>query len=154
MVAFYAFALAVLQGITELFPISSLGHTVIVPSLLGWSLDQRSPAFLPFVVVLHVGIQHGDTFNWPSVWPAIAECFGMEVGSHRPVSLASDLPRRSGEWARIRTKYSLAGPPAIEALVGRNSLPNGPAAWAAERNKTSTLGRWRQTGGPSTSSTR
>lgn len=55
MVAFYAFALAVLQGITELFPISSLGHTVIVPSLLGWSLDQRSPAFLPFVVVLHVG---------------------------------------------------------------------------------------------------
>ena len=30
----------------------------------------------------------------------------------------------------------------------------GPAAWAAERNSTSTLGRWRQTGGPSTSSTR
>ncbi len=55
MVAFYAFALAILQGITELFPISSLGHTVIVPSLLGWSLDQHSPAFLPFVVVLHVG---------------------------------------------------------------------------------------------------
>src|SRR5579863_7064162 len=55
MVVFYAFALAVLQGITELFPISSLGHAVIVPPLFGWSVDQRSPAFLPFVVVLHVG---------------------------------------------------------------------------------------------------
>jgi len=55
MVAFYAFALAILQGVTELFPISSLGHAVIVPSLLGWSVDQRSPDFLPFIVVLHVG---------------------------------------------------------------------------------------------------
>jgi undecaprenyl-diphosphatase len=28
--------LALLQGVTELFPISSLGHTVILPGLLGW----------------------------------------------------------------------------------------------------------------------
>ncbi|MFI4947278.1 MAG: undecaprenyl-diphosphate phosphatase [Alphaproteobacteria bacterium] len=55
MAALYALALAVLQGITELFPISSLGHAVIVPPLFGWPVDQHSPAFLPFVVVLHVG---------------------------------------------------------------------------------------------------
>src|SRR5579884_3498150 len=55
MDSFYAYALAILQGVTELFPISSLGHTVILPPLLGWPIDQRSPAFLPFVVVLHVG---------------------------------------------------------------------------------------------------
>jgi len=55
MGAFYAFALAILQGVTELFPISSLGHTVILPALLGWSVDQHSPAFLPFIVVLHLG---------------------------------------------------------------------------------------------------
>jgi nucleoside-diphosphate-sugar epimerase len=67
-------------------------------------------------------LTNGDTFNWPSVWPAIAASFGMEVGSHRPVSLASDLPERGDEWARIRTKYGLTGPPAIEELVGRNSL--------------------------------
>jgi len=53
--AFHALAIAVLQGVTELFPISSLGHAVIVPSLLGWPVDQRSPAFLPFIVVLHLG---------------------------------------------------------------------------------------------------
>jgi undecaprenyl-diphosphatase len=55
MTAFHAFALAVLQGITELFPISSLGHTVILPALLGWRLDQAAPAFLPLIVVLHLG---------------------------------------------------------------------------------------------------
>ena len=55
MSAFHAILLAILQGITELFPISSLGHAVIVPQLLGWPIDQHSPEFLPFVVVLHVG---------------------------------------------------------------------------------------------------
>jgi undecaprenyl-diphosphatase len=55
MSAFHAFALAVLQGVTELFPISSLGHAVIVPSLLGWPIDQHAAEFLPFVVVLHIG---------------------------------------------------------------------------------------------------
>jgi undecaprenyl-diphosphatase len=55
MTAFYAFTIAILQGVTELFPISSLGHAVIVPALFGWPVDQHAPAFLPFIVVLHVG---------------------------------------------------------------------------------------------------
>lgn len=50
-----AFLIAVLQGTTELFPISSLGHAVILPRLLGWDIDQHSRDFLPFLVVLHVG---------------------------------------------------------------------------------------------------
>lgn len=50
-----ALFLAVLQGATELFPISSLGHAVVIPALLGWHLDQRSPEFLPFLVLLHTG---------------------------------------------------------------------------------------------------
>ena len=47
--------LAVIQGVTELFPISSVGHNVIIPKLLQWHLNQAGPAFLPFVVVLHLG---------------------------------------------------------------------------------------------------
>jgi undecaprenyl-diphosphatase len=47
--------LAVLQGVTELFPISSLGHAVIVPALLHWNMDQNGPGFLPFLVVMHLG---------------------------------------------------------------------------------------------------
>ena len=50
-----AFWLALLQGATEILPVSSLGHGVILPSLLGWNIDQESPTFLPFFVVLHLG---------------------------------------------------------------------------------------------------
>src|SRR5208283_4732088 len=46
--------LGALQGVTELFPISSLGHTVILPSLFGWRVDQSDPAFLTFIVVTHL----------------------------------------------------------------------------------------------------
>ena len=39
-----AIVLAVLQGATELFPVSSLGHAVVAPALLGWHIDQHAPA--------------------------------------------------------------------------------------------------------------
>ena len=55
MSAIQVILLAVLQGVTELFPVSSLGHVVIVPSLLRWNLDQGAPDFLPFLVVMHLG---------------------------------------------------------------------------------------------------
>ena len=55
MTAFQAVVMAVLQGVTELFPISSLGHAVILPRLLGWSIDQKAPDFLPYLVVMHLG---------------------------------------------------------------------------------------------------
>src|SRR5260370_34837279 len=55
MSLFQALVLALLQGITELFPVSSLGHTVILPRLLGWNINQADPTFLAFVVLLHVG---------------------------------------------------------------------------------------------------
>lgn len=51
----HAIAIAILQGATELFPISSLGHAVVVPALLHWPLDQKSPEYLPFLVLLHTG---------------------------------------------------------------------------------------------------
>ena len=46
---------AVVQGVSELFPVSSLGHAVILPAVLGWHIDQDAPQFLPFLVVLHLG---------------------------------------------------------------------------------------------------
>ena len=51
----HALAIAVLQGATELFPVSSLGHAVVVPAVLKWGIDQRSHEFLPFLVLLHAG---------------------------------------------------------------------------------------------------
>lgn len=46
---------ALVQGITELFPVSSVGHAVILPYLLNWTNILNSPQFLPFVVMLHLG---------------------------------------------------------------------------------------------------
>ena len=50
-----AIILAIVQGITELFPISSLAHAVLLPALLGWKVDEGSDSFLPFLVVMHLG---------------------------------------------------------------------------------------------------
>jgi undecaprenyl-diphosphatase len=55
MDALHAVLIAILQGATELFPVSSLGHAVVVPALFDWHLDQHSGAFLPFLVLLHAG---------------------------------------------------------------------------------------------------
>ncbi len=46
--------LGALQGATELFPVSSLGHSVILPSLFGWHIDQRADIFLAFLVATHL----------------------------------------------------------------------------------------------------
>lgn len=55
MTLLQAILLAAVQGISELFPISSLAHAVILPPLLGWPIDQKAPEFLPFLVLLHLG---------------------------------------------------------------------------------------------------
>jgi undecaprenyl-diphosphatase len=48
-----AIILGAVQGITELFPISSLGHSIILPTLLGWNIDQGADFFLIFLVATH-----------------------------------------------------------------------------------------------------
>jgi undecaprenyl-diphosphatase len=53
--AFQAIVMAVLQGVTELFPISSLGHAVILPRLLGWPIDLKAPDWLAYLAVMHLG---------------------------------------------------------------------------------------------------
>ena len=55
MSTIHAILIAILQGATELFPVSSLGHAVLLPSLVNWAMDQQAPEFLPFLVMLHLG---------------------------------------------------------------------------------------------------
>ncbi|HUC31711.1 MAG TPA: undecaprenyl-diphosphate phosphatase, partial [Candidatus Paceibacterota bacterium] len=49
-----AIILGLTQGITELFPISSLGHSVLIPGLLRWNLNQNAETFLEFLVATHL----------------------------------------------------------------------------------------------------
>ena len=51
---FQAIVLGLLQGFSELFPISSLGHSVILPQLLGWDIHQNDPYFITFLVATHL----------------------------------------------------------------------------------------------------
>src|ERR1700741_4735526 len=46
--------LGLLQGVSELFPVSSLGHRVILPKLVGWNIHQNAPYFLTFLVATHI----------------------------------------------------------------------------------------------------
>ena len=49
-----AVVLGLLQGVSELFPVSSLGHAVILPRLLGWNIHQNDKYFLSFLVATHL----------------------------------------------------------------------------------------------------
>jgi undecaprenyl-diphosphatase len=48
-----AVVLGLLQGVSELFPVSSLGHSVILPKLLGWNIHQNDSYFITFLVATH-----------------------------------------------------------------------------------------------------
>jgi undecaprenyl-diphosphatase len=77
---FQAVVLGLLQGVTELFPISSLGHTVLFPTLFGWhtlvkAQSQSESFWLAFVVMLHVGSAVGLLIYFWRDWVQIVRAF-------------------------------------------------------------------------------
>jgi undecaprenyl-diphosphatase len=51
---FQAVILGLTQGVAEPFPISSLGHGVILPRLAGWHIHQNDKFFLTFLIATHL----------------------------------------------------------------------------------------------------
>jgi undecaprenyl-diphosphatase len=85
---FQAVVLGVLQGITELFPVSSLGHTVLFPTLFGWNelvhaQSQDESFWLAFVVMLHVGSAIGLLFYYRRDWVQIVGAFFNTLRTRR-----------------------------------------------------------------------
>ncbi len=79
MTTIQAIAMALVQGATELFPVSSLGHAVVMPALLGWNIDQHAPSFLPFLVMLHLGTAVALLlFFWRDWWALAIGIFGLD----------------------------------------------------------------------------
>jgi undecaprenyl-diphosphatase len=74
-----AIIMGLLQGITELFPISSLGHSVILPKLFGWGLDQKADAFLNFLVATHLATAVVLFFFFLRDWIEIAKGLGRSI---------------------------------------------------------------------------
>jgi undecaprenyl-diphosphatase len=75
--------LAVLQGVSELFPISSLGHTVLIPPLLHWHVDESDDSFLAFVVVLHLGTAVALLAFYRATWLRIVRAFAGSIARGR-----------------------------------------------------------------------
>lgn len=71
MTFLHAILFAILQGASELFPVSSLGHAVVVPAVLHWGVDQASIGFLPFLVMLHLGTAIGMLIYFHRDWLAM-----------------------------------------------------------------------------------
>jgi undecaprenyl-diphosphatase len=85
---FQAIVLGVLQGATELFPVSSLGHTVLVPTLFRWGnivawQSQPESPWLAFVVMLHVGSAIGLLIYFWRDWIALIKGFFATIPKRR-----------------------------------------------------------------------
>jgi undecaprenyl-diphosphatase len=85
---FQAIVLGALQGVSELFPISSLGHTVLFPTLFGWNklVDAQSASesfWLALIVMLHVGSALGLLAYYWRDWVAIVKAFFHTLGTRR-----------------------------------------------------------------------
>ncbi len=50
---------------------------------------------------------NGDLVRWCHLWPAIAQAFGMDVGPHKPRSLAAEMVDKEPLWTAMRARYSL-----------------------------------------------
>src|ERR671926_1451927 len=86
----HAIVIAVVQGITELFPVSSLGHSVLVPAWIGGSwqtlVTQSSQAssetsfYLAFIVALHCATALALLWFFRADWVRIIRGFFRSVG--------------------------------------------------------------------------
>jgi undecaprenyl-diphosphatase len=81
---FQAIVIGLIQGVTELFPISSLGHSVLIPSLLGWhglvtSQSEKESFYLAFIVGLHVASALALLVYYRRDWARIIAAFFRSI---------------------------------------------------------------------------
>jgi undecaprenyl-diphosphatase len=71
--------LGLLQGVSELFPVSSLGHSVILPRLVGWHIHQNDPFFITFLVATHLATAIVLLLFFRSDWWRILKGIGRSL---------------------------------------------------------------------------
>ncbi len=130
---------AVLQGITELFPVSSLGHAVILPALLHWRVNEHAPRFLPFIVVLHVGTATALLLYFWRTWLSLAQALlGFSATKRRMreerhlflLLVVGTIPAVLIGFTFEKTVRDLFASPVIAAAF---LLANGGVLFAGER---------------------
>src|SRR5438128_1941173 len=142
MTTFQAFFLGVVQGLGEFLPISSSGHLIVVPWLLGWP-DQS----LAFDVALHVGTLIAVVYAFIGEWLTL-----LRGGF---AALRSGAPLRTPE-GRLIAQLVVASIPGAAAglllehwadttfrspaLVATTMIVMGALLWVADRRARAPLG--------------
>jgi undecaprenyl-diphosphatase len=131
----HAFVLGILQGLGEFLPISSSGHLIVVPWLLGWP-----DSGLAFDVALHLGTLAAVAFAFWRDWVRLVAAGTRGILSGRP--LADPDSRLLWYLALATVPGALAGLALDEwaetvfrspALVGLTMALVGLVLWAADR---------------------
>ena len=138
-----AIVMGIVQGLTEFLPVSSSGHLILVPYLLG--IDDPFITSLSFSVILHVGTLVALLLYFRADWLRLVPAF---LAALRDRSLAGDPDRRLALLLAVATVPALVlgyllrdlesvvrevGPVAVMLVVG------GAILWLAERSGA----RWR-----------
>jgi undecaprenyl-diphosphatase len=140
---FQAIVLGILQGATELFPISSLGHTVLFPTLFGWNglVDAQSQPesfWLAFIVMLHVGSALGLLYYYRRDWVQIVRAFFHTLSTRRAQTsterlawliIVASIPATAFGFAFEHELRTLTAKPEVAAIF---LMVNGCVLFAAE----------------------
>jgi len=102
---FQAVVIALIQGVTELFPVSSLGHSVLVPAWFGGSwqaLATQSPEgdsgtsfYLAYIVALHCATAFALVWFFRADWVRLVRGFLRSFPASVRLSLQARRPRLS-----------------------------------------------------------
>jgi undecaprenyl-diphosphatase len=133
-----AIVMGLVQGLTEFLPISSSGHLIVVPELLGW--DDPFIESLAFSVMLHLGTLVALLIFFRADWLRLVPAWFASV---RDRSIADDPDRRLSWLLLISTVPAvivglllndLIEAPFREArLVAVTLVVGGAILWLAER---------------------
>lgn len=139
-----AIVMGVVQGLTEFLPVSSSGHLIIVPALLGW--DDPFLISLEFSVMLHVGTLTALLLYFRSDW---ARLVPAGLAAIRDRSLVGDPDRRLAWLVAVATVPALVVGFLLNdlvetrfrevGLVAAMLVVGGAILWLAERRGTRRL---------------
>ena len=118
--------LGLVQGLTELFPISSLGHSVLIPAILQWNVDQHAQPFVLFLIATHFATAIVLlAFFWRD-WLKVTQGFFRLIGN-----FSSRTVEAADTYARLAWLLILATIPAgLIGFIFQNKLE---ALFAAPR---------------------
>lgn len=140
--------MAVLQGVSELFPVSSLGHAVILPRLLHWAVDQKAADWLAYLVVMHLGTAIALLIYFWRDWLTFALSILSPAGARSLVDrriflflVLATLPTVVAALLFRKAIGEAFGTPTIAAIF---LIVNGLILWAGDKIGGTTVGTLEQ----------